>query len=122
MGDKSENELQKYVRQFLSEFKDLIYASGLRIIDRIKNRDALLELGFTDKQRKDIILSLSVLDYSSGPIKDNLKPGDYWVFGKKIEGVDVYIKLKIAEQDDEEYAVCFSFHKSESPLKYPFKN
>lgn len=122
MDDKSKDELRKFVRQFLDEFKVLIYGNKLSITDRLKNRDALLELGFTDKQRKEIILSLSVLDYSSGPIKDNLKAGIYWIFGKKIDGVEVYIKLKIVEYDDEDYAVCFSFHKSESPLKYPFKD
>jgi hypothetical protein len=122
MDDKLESELRIFVHQFLNEFKVLIYVNKLSITDRLKNRDALLELGFTDKQKKEIILSLSVLDYSSGPIKDNLKAGDYWVFGKKIDSVEVYIKLKIVEYDDEEYAVCFSFHKSESPLKYPFKD
>lgn len=122
MDDKSENELQKYVRQFLSEFKELIYANGFRIIDRLKNKDALLELGLTSNQRKEIILSLSVLDYTSGPIKDIYKSGDFWVFGKIIDSAEIYIKIKIVEQDDEEYAVCLSFHKSENPLKYPFKN
>jgi len=122
MDDKSENELLKCVRQFLSEFKDVIYANGLRIIERLKNKDALLELGLTSNQRKEIILSLSVLDYNSGPIKDIYKSGVFWVFGKTIDSAEIYIKLKIVEQDDEEYAVCLSFHKSENPLKYPFKN
>ena len=122
MDDKSENELLKCVRQFLSEFKDVIYANGLRIIERLKNKDALLELGLTSNQRKEIILSLSVLDYNSGPIKDIYKSGDFWVFGKTLDSAEIYIKLKIVEQDNEEYAVCLSFHKSENPLKYPFKN
>ena len=122
MDDKSENELLKCVRQFLSEFKDVIYANGLRIIERLKNKDALLELGLTSNQRKEIILSLSVLDYNSGPIKDIYKSGDFWVFGKTIDGAEIYIKLKIVEQDDEDYAICLSFHKSEHPLRYPLKD
>jgi len=122
MDDKSKDELRKFVRQFLDEFKVLIYENKLRINDRLKNKDSLLELGLTGNQRKEIILSLSVLDYNSGPIKDIYKSGDYWVFGKIIDSVELYIKLKIVEQDDEEYAVCLSFHKSENPLRYPFKD
>ena len=82
----------------------------------------MLELGLTDNQRKKIILSLSVLDYNAGPIKDIYKSGDYWIFGKTIDRDEVYIKLKIVEQNDEEYAICLSFHKSEKPLRYPFKD
>jgi hypothetical protein len=122
MEDKSEDELRKFVRQFLVEFKVLIYENKLRINARLKNKDALLELGLTGDQRKEIILSLSVLDYNSGPTKDIYKSGDYWVFGKTIDSVEIYIKLKIVEQDDEEYAVCLSFHKSEKPLRYPIKD
>jgi len=122
MDDKNMDELQKFIRQFLEEFKVLIYGNKLSIADHLKNRYALLELGFTGKQRVEIILSLSVLDYSSGPIKDIYKPGVYWVFGKIIGNEEIYIKLKIVELDDEEYAICLSFHKSENPLKYPFKN
>ncbi len=89
--------------------------------DRVKNRDSLFDLGLTGKQREEIVLELSVLDYSSGPIEDEYKPGLYWVFGKQVEGVEIYIKLKITEHHGKEYASCFSFHKSERPLSYPFK-
>jgi hypothetical protein len=90
--------------------------------DRQINKLHLLELGLTAMQREEIVLSLSVLDYSSGPIKDEYKPGDYWVFGKRIEGVEVYIKLKITGHPGTEHAVCFSFHKAEYPLSYPFSH
>jgi hypothetical protein len=120
MNAKSDDELRKFVQKFLAEFKVLIYEDKLRINDRLKNKDALLELGLTGNQRKEIILSLSVLDYNSGPTKDIYKSGDYWVFGKIIGSVEIYIKLKIVEHADEEYAVCLSFHKSENPLRYPF--
>lgn len=120
MAEISEDELRKFVRQFLEEFKALIYEKGLQVQNRQINKQHLLELGLTAKQREEIVLSLSVLDYSSGPIKDEYKPGDYWVFGKHVDGVEVYIKLKIAGYRGTEHAVCFSFHKSAHPLSYPF--
>jgi hypothetical protein len=42
-----------------------------------------------------------------------------WVFGKHLEGVEIYIKLRIAEFSDMERAVCVSFHRAEYPLDYP---
>ncbi len=119
MDDISQEELQKHVKEFLREFKALIYEEGLIIMDRVKNRDSLLEMGLTAKQREEIVLSLSILEYSSGPIEDVYKSGQYWIFGTQVDGVEIYIKLKIAEQHGEERAICFSFHKSEQPLKYP---
>jgi hypothetical protein len=114
------NELRKLVHEFLLEFKNLIYENRFHIKPNIKNKEGLLELGLTRTQREEIILSLSVTDYNSGPIKDKLNPGYYWVFGKQIEGIEVYIKLKIIEERGVEYAVCFSFHRSESSLKHPY--
>ena len=120
MDEISEEELHKYVRQFLDEFKALISEHGLHVKERLINKESLLELGLTGKQREEIILSLSVLDYSSGPIKDEYNPGNYWVFGKQIDSAEVYIKLKIAGQPSAEHAVCFSFHRAERTLSYPF--
>ena len=120
MAAITENELEKHVRQFLKEFKSLVDQNGLIVKDRQKNQNSLLEMGLTARQRKDIILSLSVQDYCDGPRDDKYEPGQLWIFGKHVDGEEVYIKLKIAESRGEEYAVCFSFHKSESPLSYPF--
>jgi hypothetical protein len=120
MGETHEDALRQFVHHFLNEFKSLIFENGLIVKDRQVNRQHLLELGLSAKQREEIVMSLSVLDYSSGPIKDDYKPGDYWVFGKQLDGVEVYIKLKIAGSPGREYALCLSFHKSEHPLDYPF--
>ncbi|NPV57606.1 MAG: toxin [Anaerolineae bacterium] len=120
MAEIPEDDLYKLAHQFLVDFKALIYEQGLLVKDRQLNKQHLLELGLTATQREEIVLSLSVLDYNSGPIKDEYKTGDYWVFGKHIDGTEVYIKLKIAEHHGTEQAVCFSFHKSEHPLRYPF--
>lgn len=120
MDEIPEDQRKEYVRQFLKELKWLIDESGLIVADRVKNRDALLELGLTARQREEIVLSLSVQDYCSGPTADEYEPGQYYVFGNKADGVEIYIKLKISESSGAEYAVCLSFHKAERPLIYPF--
>ncbi len=71
MDDIPKDELRKYTRQFLEEFKSLVFEDGLYVTDRLINRDALLELGLTNEQRKEIVLSISVIEYDSGPIKDH---------------------------------------------------
>jgi hypothetical protein len=120
MDDIPNEKLRKIVRQFLNDFKILVLEKGLNIENRQKNRDGLLELGLTAYQREEIILSLSLADYYAGPKKDKYKSGYYWEFGKRIDGVEVYIKLKIVEYNEDEYAVCFSFHRSEYQLNFPF--
>jgi hypothetical protein len=64
-----------------------------------------------------------MMDYSSGPNPDEYHSGDYWVFGKDLDAIEIYIKLKIVSYNNgNERAVCLSFHPSEHPLKYPFRN
>jgi hypothetical protein len=120
MADIPDEELQNFIRNFLKEFKALVIEHGLIVQERLKNQQGLLALGLTFRQREAIVLSLSLEDYSAGPVEDEYKPGHYWIFGKRIEDVEVYIKVKIAGPPEKEHAVCFSFHKAEYPLSYPF--
>lgn len=110
------------VAVFLKEFKKIATeGGGLYIVNRDKNRDALIILGLTINNRKEAILSLSAIDYCNGPKKDRDRNGFIWEFGKTINGNDIYIKLKIAKVGDERIAKCISFHKAEFNLCYPLK-
>ena len=62
----------------------------------------------TSKQRVEIILSLSVQDYCSGPTSDKYKL-ELWVFGKHVDGVEVYIKFKIADREARSMLFVFPF-------------
>jgi len=62
-----------------------------------------------------------ISDYHAGPLPDRDKPGEVWIFGKRIEENEVYIKLKIAHADREKIAKCISFHTAKKPLFYPFR-
>jgi hypothetical protein len=59
---------------------------------------------------------------SKGPEPDKDKPGDIWIFGKEIEGKEVYIKLKIAIVGEVRIAKCISFHIANFPLSFPLIN
>ena len=116
-------ELARYVRSFLHDFKELMGQGCYRIEFHIKNLQALADLGITARQRDECILSLALDNYSSGPRPDEFHPGqNFWVFGAALEGAEIYIKLKIVPTGkDNEMAVCISFHRAEFPLPYPFR-
>lgn len=118
MGSASEPQVNK----FLKEFKAIVTSgNGLLIIPRPSSNATITMLGLTKKTVVLEILGLSVIDYSSGPNPDRDLPGELWIFGKEINGHEIYIKLKIAEIKGLKIAKCLSFHEAEFSLTYPFK-
>jgi hypothetical protein len=107
------------VRDFLLEFKQVATSgSGVDIIPRAETRPTLAQLGLTMANLEDLLLGLSVADYCKGPAPDRDRPGNIWIFGREIEGQEVYIKLKVAQVGDRRIAKCISFHIAQYPLKY----
>lgn len=110
------------VVNFLIEFKRIITEGrGLDFIPRLKNNETILDLGLTVANVKSIILSLTVINYSSGPKADKEGNGDIWVFGHHIGEKEIYIKLKMAQVGIKKIAKCISFHVAEFPLRYPYR-
>ena len=86
--------------------------------DRGKNQELFNHISIVPSKRKDYILELTTHDFSEGTIPDALNDiADMWVFGKEIQGHEVYIKVQILPAG----AICISFHLSERPMSYPFK-
>ncbi len=113
---------KRSVASFLEEFKSLVVRSGkVYVPDRRENERALTKLAINAEIRKQVVLELSVEDYSSGPEPDKDRPGHIWVFGKRVGDTEVYIKLKIADLGDGEIAKCISFHEAMTRISYPFR-
>ena len=120
----SEEELRRQILNFLKDFKELMgQGPGYYFVTQhLKNVQAMRELGITARIRDEVILSVAMEDYSSGPNSDEYHPGHYWIFGKDIDSIEIYIKLKIVTYNNgNERAVCYSFLPSEHPLNYPFR-
>jgi hypothetical protein len=118
----SDDELTNQIRDFLRDFKELMGEGRYYVKDHFKNLQTLAELGLTEKQRDEIILAISLVDFVSGPNPDQYRSGYYWVFGKELNGTEIYIKLKLVTfKNGNEKAVCISFHPSEFPMNYPFR-
>jgi hypothetical protein len=113
--------LRRQVSQFLLDFKNCLDVTNQFIKTRTVNDETIRKLGYTISQIKDVLYSLTPDDYCHGPKKDQLHGGFYWEFGKEVEGLMVYIKIKIqTSPDGSDSAVCYSFHESDRPMtKFP---
>jgi hypothetical protein len=116
------------INAFLFTFKEGIPKSGLLVVDREKNRNALIELGFTEDDRIDTILNLTHEDYCEGPLPDKDRKGEVWLFGKQVDDWFIYIKLKFAEYlpcdsiTKVKQSICISFHKARGHLNFPYNS
>ena len=116
----SEGKEEK-INIFLKEFKMVAKQRGIDFIPRQEFIETLILFGITRRNCEEEILSLSVDDYCQGPDDDRDRPGKVWVFGRHIEGREVYIKLKLAMVGKETIAKCLSFHPAEFPLCFPLR-
>jgi len=95
-------------------------ACRFRFEQRDKNMATLARLGITQKDAKGRILALTTCDYVEGP---TLRPGhpsqESWVFGLRIEDIDVYIKLELRLEPAR--CLCVSFHDAERPMTFPYR-
>lgn len=110
------------VNQFLGDFKTKLGIWGVVYRDeRHKNAQTLLTLEISPARRTEILGELEVTDYSQGPLEEKLYKGAaMWVFGKKINKREVYIKITMGLEGRQ--VICISFHLAEHPLHYPLKS
>jgi len=112
---------QKQVSEFLGELKKLIAQKRFFFVPRLETNKSVLSLGLTIENAIQELLNLSVINYSAGPQQDrNMSSENIWIFGKEINGCEVYIKLKIFSVNGIQYGKCISFHEAEFAMKYPF--
>ncbi len=109
---------KKGVVEFLKRFKTKAARSNLAFLRREENIHFLIMLGMFEYDAKEIIFSLTELDYFAGPsVDDDGSPGEIYEFATKVFGNEVYIKLKLSDTG----AKCISFHELKYSVKFPFK-
>lgn len=109
------------VASFLKDFKEkLKFWDVLFRDERGKNMQALADLELRPIDRKAILETLEVNDYSEGPLEEILyRTADMWVFGKTIKQKEVYIKITMGLMNSA--VICISFHLAEHTMNYPLK-
>jgi hypothetical protein len=98
--------------KLLSKMKKLILNGKRHFIIR-KDRDyltELLEIGISEQEAWNEILSLSSSNYIINYKPYYLKSDNSLIFKKAINKNLVYIKIKIELNDLQEMVVCLSFH------------
>ncbi|MGV3539477.1 MAG: hypothetical protein ACO1OQ_06670 [Rufibacter sp.] len=112
---------KEQVQLFLSDFKVKMQTFDILFRDeRRKNTQALLLLEIPPAQRRKIIESIAVADYSQGPLDDTLYGiASLWVFGKQVKQTEYYIKISMGLANQR--VICISFHPAQYPMQYPFK-
>lgn len=89
------------------------------LAQRKKNLDTLALLGLDLADAKERVLSLVPENYVGGPAPDDKRQGDeVWVFGLKVEGREIYVKVCVITEPL--LCTCISFHTADKPLSYPF--
>jgi hypothetical protein len=109
------------VERYLKELRVKIDIFGILFLDdRGKNQQTLHDLEISPAKRQEIIRSLKVEDYSQGPLDEKMQGIlPMWVFGKKVNMKEVYIKVSMGIENNQ--AVCISFHIAQYPMNYPFQ-
>ena len=106
------------VERFLKDFRVKLQVFDVVYIDREKNLQTLLDLELVPSKRKEALEQLKVEDYSEGPLEETMHGGsNMWVFGKKISGREIFIKMAMGQPNRS--VICVSFHTAEHPLTYP---
>lgn len=105
------------VEQFLSQFGIKFDIWGIFYLDRDKNLEALKALGITQKARDEIVRQVKPDDYVETLIADFFN--EMWVFGKDMEGTELYIKIALGQPNNR--TICISFHLAEHPIRYVFR-
>lgn len=109
------------IERFLIDFKHKLGFWGLIFrSDRDKNFKTLTTLEYQIKDVKKELNELELANYSQGPVEEMFFGGAaMWIFGKSIQGKEVYIKITMGQASD--CAICISFHFAEYMMKYPYK-
>lgn len=85
-----------------------------------KNNQTLMDLDYGYADVVAELKELQVSDYSESLLdRDNLNPPILYVFGKTIKGSEIYIKIKIREQESRR-VICVSFHHAEHSMPHPY--
>lgn len=108
------------VRRFLERVRALLQSrENFFVIPRRSTLEELACLGMKESDLLEEIKGLSEQDYSSGPESDRDPdyPGEIWVFGKEIDEIEYYIKLKIEAGQ----VIVISFHEANYCMRHPYR-
>lgn len=119
MDDSRSIPSKQTIEEFLLSMRLRIAEGRWTLVQREKNLQALLDLGMVLSDVPEVLRSITYTDFCAGPLNDDKgRPLVWWVFGPQVSGETLYVKVALHPKKK---LLCMSFHKSEFPLRYPFK-
>ncbi len=125
---------KKHVMDFLEQLQKILYDkkfdidTNLTLITKKKSKEkemystpyTLLDLNYDAYDVVEQLKLLTVEEYAETLIdKDDFNPPLLFVFGKDINSKQVYVKLKIKE-NQVKHVLCVSFHYAEKKMSFPY--
>jgi len=106
------------VEEFLLMLRLRLAEDRWSLIDREKNLESISDLNMLLSDIPGVLRKLSVEDYAYGPLDDDRgRSMQWWVFGPQVGRNTLYVKVAIHQGR----LLCMSFHRSQFPLPYPYK-
>lgn len=101
---------------------DFALIKSKKIDEEFSTPYTLLDLDYDVYDVMEHLISLNVSDFSEVKLdEDDSNPPLLYVFGREVNGREIYIKVKYREFDDANQVICVSFHYSKWRMDYPFK-
>lgn len=98
----------------------LIHKKKKKEDEKFSTPYTLLDLDYDIGDVVERLKELTVEEYSETKIdKDNMEPPLLFVFGKNINNKQVYVKLKIKEEQPRP-VLCVSFHYAKEKMLFPY--
>lgn len=111
------------VDEFLRDVRATLEYGSFYFADRDKNLDAMSKMGMVEWDVRAVLEGLNSCHYCEGPLPDLDRAGDVWIFGRRYEGWDLYVKLKLEPKPGKQTVLLvkvLSFHPQEHPLAFPY--
>lgn len=141
MGSSAFSMSQKTVETFLSEMKallckddfdkdrDFIFVQERQDDDpddEYTNRNTMIELGYDTWDVIQHLKTLTIQEYTDYMLDNKPDKNEgvcfFFVFGRKIDGRDVYIKTRMKQRKSGRIVFCVSFHFARHKItEFPFK-
>lgn len=126
----TQTEIQAYLEEAHEKIRNKRYTISLNS-RRSDNRSLFTDYLLTEEQAEQILLSLTVWDFSNAVRNEhsNFPDETLYVFGKEVELIDRYtgeertvpLYIKFNNLANGGYLIVISFHMQNYPLSYMFK-
>jgi len=115
----------------LDEMKKCVAEGSFVILPRDKNLAFIEDCNISTQEQTDILLALTIEDYSESEPSERVVGSYVNKFGKQVElkkvldktakPIDMYVKFEIVENSNGNRTVFISFHEEEYKLSFPFR-